>query len=326
MSVRLPSSALPIAAAIVLFLSLAGIAHAGQTADAIVVTIPSQFPLSGPAELTSTGSTAGAVAGNIQIIHTDTASFLLIPAVSAENGARLTSLRDSETGVVFRNNTIALPVVKDSDVIARLVLATDEMIAGRDGYTGRITGVELDIPGGERTVDGHRFSAGTAIFLKSLPQGIAYRMVTTEGQDMKRAIDAALEPAGLAPPAVPLAIEVDGVDQKSRSMIEFIIVSVSTDQDWVEKYCSDNITIYGRHDTSVVPVATRLVKADDNTTVVYQAVVSGPGRFALAAAGEKPGSGLEWSISGAGEVLIFGGLLTVLISGLIIMVRRVLKK
>ena len=315
-----------IAAAIVVCIALAGSAHAGQPADTVIVAIPAQFPLSGSAVLESTGSTVGALAGNVQIMQADTASFLLIPAAPAENGAKLTSLRDFETGVVFRNNTIALPIVKDSDVIARLVLATDEMMAGTDGYTGRITGVELDIPGGERTVDGYKFSAGTAIFLKSLPQGIAYRRVTIEGQDMKSAIDAALEPAGIASLAVPLAIEIDGADQKSRSTVEFIIISVSASQGWVEKYGSDNITIYGQQDTSATPLATRIVKADENTAVVYQAVVSGPGTFALAAAGEKPESGLELSISGAGEVLIFGGLLTVLVSGLIIMIRRILKK
>ena len=325
MPVRLPSFALPAVAWIVILVFSAGYAHAEQPADKFVVTIPQEFQLSGSAQPVSTGGNNAALTGSVEIIHTGLSSYLFIPAPDVVNGARLTAIQDSETGIVFRNNTMGLPVYGSQGRAAGLVLATADMMADRGGYLGRITGARLEIPGGDVATERGNFSAGVTVFLEDLPEGISYMTSLAEGSEFEDAIDFSLAPSGLSTLDVPLAIEADGADLKSRSAIEFMIVSLSSDQGWVERHQSRNITIYEVANDTAVPLSGRMLDSGSGR-VVYQAVVPGPGTFALAAVGEKPEDSISVSISGLLDVLVFGGLLTMLVSGLVLMLRRIVKK
>lgn len=323
MPVRQPSFALTAAALIVILVAIAADACAERSADEMTVTIPQQFQLSGTAQPVSTGDRNAALTGNIQIVHTSRSSFLYVPA-DVVNGARLTALQDPEAGIVFRNNTIALPVYSDSGRTAGLILATEDMMADKGGYLGRITGARLEIPAEKISTGGHNFSGGVSIFLKDLTEGISYRTSVTGGEGMADAIDIALIPAGLSSREVPVAMEIDGADQQSRSAIEFMIVSLGADAGWAESN-GENITVYQRKNETAIPLSSRMVKGGDDT-IAYQAVVLGPGTFALAAAGQKQDDGVSLSLSGLGDMLILGTLLAMLISVLIIMLRRVTKK
>ncbi len=290
-----------------------------------MVTIPQEYQLSGSAQPASTGVDNAGLSGSIQIIHAGPSSYLFIPATDIVNGARLTAIQDSETGIVFRNNTMGLPVYGSSGKAAGLVLATEDMMADRGGYLGRITGARLEIPGGDVATERGNFSAGITIFLQDLPEGISYKTSVSIGDEFKDTIDFSLAPAGLSSLDVPLAIEADGTDLKSRSAIEFMIVSLSADQGWVERHQDRNITIYKLVNETAMPLSGRMLDPGSGR-VVYQAVVPGPGKFALAAAGEKPEDSIYVSITGLLDVLVFGGLLVMLVSGLAFMLRRIGKK
>jgi hypothetical protein len=263
------------------------------------------------------------VTGNMRIVNTGQSSYLFVPA-EATNGARLISLHDPVSGIVFRNNTVALPIYHGSEIAAGLVLATEDMMAGREGFFGRIAGAELDIPIDPVSVTGNDFSAQASIFLRNLPPGIAFRAGTGSTTEAAGAINTALLPSGLMALEVPLVVGVSGADSLSESSIEFMIITMNADPAWVQKYGGNNITLCLLKNGTAVPQQYRAVKAEGDQ-IALEAVSPVMGTFALAAAGKDP-EGIDFSSSGLQDVLVFGGLLALLISVLIIMVRRIAKR
>lgn len=313
----------PVALLVAISLALAGYSAADAAADVTEVVIPSQFTLSASADTVTTGAQRASIAGGMQIINTGQTSYLFIPAETS-NGAKLVSLHDPVTGIVFRNNTVALPIYQGSGIAAGLVLATEDMMAGREGFFGRIAGAELDIPGKPATRDGYNFSADTAIFLRDIPDDIACKVTTGSSTEARDAINTALLPSELMTLDVPLVIEVSSADPQSAGSIEFMIITINVDSAWVEKYGGKNISVYQLKNGTAVPRQYRALKADDGR-IALETVVTAPGTFALATTGNSSG-GTGIISSGLRDMLVFCGLLALLISALAIMVRRMVRK
>jgi len=316
--------ALTTAVLIMVFLFAQVYAGAEPMGSITEVTVPTQFTLSGSAQSVSLGAKEATLAGNIQIIQTGQSAYLFIPA-QVENGAILISLHDQEPGVVFRNNTMAIPVYKDASRIADLVLATESMTANSRGFLGRITGAELDIPEAAISIDRYNFSVNIAIFLKDLSRTTTYQVRTDNGINAVGVIDTGLSLPEISTLDVPLVIEVDGSDTKSRDAIDFMIVSLQVDSRWVQKYSGNNITLFEMTNETASPLSSRVLKSGNNT-FVYQTVFPGSSRFALAATGSRTDEGLVLTTSNALDVALFGGLLIILIFTLGIIIMRVIKR
>ncbi len=288
------------------------------------VNVPAQFPLSGSGQVVCTSIGGAALAGNVQLVYTGQSSYLLIPA-RVENGAKLISLYDSEKGIIFRNNTMALPIYQDSARVASMVLATDSMVANSEGFFGRITGAELDIPTGTTVHQGSNFSADIAIFLRDLPQGIAYRVETGKANQAADLINTGLSQAGLSAQEVPLAVEVYGTNPQSRDSVEFVVVTIGVDAGWEQKTGMSNATCYMCNNGSAVQQSYRVLKAGSDK-LIYQLVSPGPGVFALAVTGGKMDRSLTDIPPDLLEILLLGGLLMMLTSLLIVMIQRVIRR
>ena len=288
------------------------------------VTVPLEFPISGSVQTVCTGVEELSLTGNVQIIQTGQTSYLFIPA-QVENGAKLISLNDPEQDVVFRNNTIVLPVYENSSWVAGLVLATEGLTANNKGFFGRVTGAELDIPEAAITIGGFSFSADIAIFLKDLSQTTTYQVRTDSGIGASEVIDTRLSQTGLSTLDVPLVLEIEGSDRKSSDTIDFLIVSLKVDAGWVQKYSGQNITLFDITNETASPLPSRGLKSG-NDTIVYQAILPGSSKIALAATGSKTDRGLVVSTSNILDVGLYGGLLLMLIFLLGIVIKRVVKR
>lgn len=290
----------------------------------IEVMVPTQFPLSDSVQVVNTGAEVTALAGNVQIIKSGQSNYLFIPA-QVENGAKLISLNDQEHGVIFRNNTVVLPVYKDSSRIASLVLAMDGMTANPDGFFGRVTGAELDIQGAAGVADGYNFSVDIAIFLKEISQKTTYQVRTDRANDVTDVIEAGLSPSGLSTLDIPVVVGVDSPDTESDDSIDFMIVSLKADSRWVQQYSGSNITLFKITHETASPLSTRGLKSG-NDSLVYQAMLPGSSRLALAAIGNKTDKGIVLTTSNALDVVLFGGLLIILMFMLGIIIKRVIKR
>ncbi|HMK46458.1 MAG TPA: hypothetical protein VK436_07505 [Methanocella sp.] len=298
-------------------------AIADQGQDTIHVVIPSEYPLSGAVSgIISTGHNIS-VTGPVQVISNGESSILFIPAAT-ENGTKLISLYDSGSGLLFRNNTMALPIGDNSKHVANLVLATENLTATAQGYSGSITGYEIDVTGLNVRQDGRNFTAGLKLFLKSLPVGASYRCSMENPEDAKGMIDESLASSGLSALDVPMAIGVTGENQQSGDSIGFIIASFMVESDWAGKYGDDNISVYECKNGLASGHRCKILTSGEDG-IVYQAVMPDTATVALAATGERVDRGLYINTGNIIDIAIFGGLLVVLVSALAIMVRRMFK-
>jgi hypothetical protein len=311
-----------VAAACVLITIAAGIASAsGQSVN---VSVPSSFVISeyGKA-IDSSSNEPGIGPGQIMFARDDKGLFVRVPA-SAHNGTRLVSLEDLESGIVFRNNTIMLPVYAAGEKAGSLVATTDNLNAGSDGYSGQVTGLELHLAGIASSRNGTNFTAGAVILLRDLPAGVEYRISFADSDLAVKAISSDLGPKGQTIADMSPPLDLEAVNDASEDAAGYVIVTIQTDRDWPGLFDAGNITFYRYSDGRLSVLKPRLLKTENGTA--YQAVAPGTGQFALVVARPVDHAVTEASVTDVGGLAAIGGILATLLFALAVMVRRVTKR
>ncbi len=310
------------AAACVLLFVVAGTASAsGPSAN---VSIPSSFMISefGKA-IDSVSSELASGPGPVAFTRSDNSLYVTVPA-AARNGTRLVSLEDSESGIVFRNNTLLLPVYAGGEKAGSLVATTENLTADSYGFSGQVTGLELRLAGITSKHDSTNFTAGAVILLRDLPDGAEYGISFTDSDTAVKAITADLEIRGQAVADMSPPFDLGGVNQAGNDAIGYVIVTIQADREWPGPYDAENITLYRYSDGQLSRLQPRLLKTENGT--VYQAVVPGAGQFALVAATQPDRTITDASATDAGMLAVLGSFLAILLIALAVMVRRVTKR
>jgi hypothetical protein len=301
-----------------------GAGTASASGPSVNISVPSSFAISefGKA-IDSVSDELAPGPGPVTFARGDNSLYVTVPA-PARNGTRLVSLEDRESGIVFRNNTLTLPVYAAGEKAGSLVAATDNLTADRDGFSGQVTGLELRLAGIASTRNGTNFTAGAVILMRDLPAGAEYSISFTDNDPARKAISEDLEARGQAVAGMSPLLDLGGVNQAGKDAIGYVIVTVQADVDWPVPYGADNITFYRYSDGQLSRLQSRLMKTENG--IVYQAVVPGTGQFALVAAGPLDRLVTDASAMDAGALAVLSGILAVLLIALVAMVRRVTKR
>jgi hypothetical protein len=307
----------------VLLLALAAGATLAQASGASVdVPVPLSFSLSEAAIATDNGSNKiGLGQGPVEIIPDGQALFLWVPA-AADNGTMLTYLNDPRSGIVFQNNTMHLPLYAGLKV-GTLIVTTDNLTRDSEGYSGMITGLELDLAKITAACNGTSFAAGISILLKDLPEDTEYRASFTDAL-LPEEISADLEAAELSAAVVSPGIEVTGNTEEAADAVSFVIATVETADNWSRPYGSGNVTIYLVNGSlHRLPYKARVV---GDGGVAYEAIAPDLGQLLIVATTPLVRTPPEpWSV-GLADATALGGALAVLVIALGIMVWRVTKR
>ncbi|HEY3274432.1 MAG TPA: hypothetical protein VGJ92_11745 [Methanocella sp.] len=296
---------------------------AGASRSSVDMPVTASFQIAGVAKAVDNVSGEFSPGpGKIDITRGDHASYIRVLA-SAPNGTRLISLDDYESGIVFRNNTMLLPLYAAGEKTGSLVVATDNLIADTSGYAGMITGLELDSGKITAARNGHNFTAGTALSLTDLPAGATYRVAFTDNASLSEAVSADLEAYGQAAAVASPVLAVSTSVPAAGDMVGFVIVTVEADGDWTGPYGDKNITFY-RYAGGQLSRLRFTTARSENGTLTYQAISPGTGLFLIAAPAPRDEE-VETVTASASDVVLLGGLLVILVIALLVMVRRVAK-
>jgi hypothetical protein len=166
-------------------------AHAsGSSLD---MPVASSFQLSGVAKATDNASAEISPGpGKIDIARGDQALYVRVSGPTNE-GTRLVSLDDYESGIAFHNNTLLLPLYATGAKTGALVVATDNLTGDSNVYAGMITGLELDSGKISAARDGRNFTADTSLSLTDLPTGARYQLAFVDNSPLQEAVSADLE-------------------------------------------------------------------------------------------------------------------------------------
>jgi hypothetical protein len=307
----------------VFLLALASLAMPAQAAGTSTdVLVPVSFSLSDAALATDNESNAISLnGGNIEILRPDKALVLWVPALPG-NSSRLTALNDPKSGIIFRNNTMSLPLYNGLRA-GMLIVTTDNLTADGEGYSGLITGLEIDLEKITIASNSSSFKADVTLILKDLLYEAAYRISFTNATPPED-ISVDIEAAGLMPAAMSPTIEVEGNTEGARDAISFVFLTLETTSNWSQPYGSDNITFYSCCD--------RLYRLPFTTTktaggvVKYQAISPESGQFVIVATMPRVQAAQEARSAIPVDAAVIGGTLAVLVFALAVMVRRVAKR
>jgi hypothetical protein len=187
-----------------------------------------------------------------------------------------------------------------------------------------ITGLELDSGKIAMTRDGRNFTAGTDISLADLPAGTTYRMAFADNASLSAAVSADLEASGLTMAVRSPSVEVSASVPAGSDVINFIILTVETEEDWTGPYGAINVTFYRLAGGELSRLRFSATKSDDGR-LTYQAFSPGAGQFAIVAG--TPRDMVSETVSASNDdLVVFGGLLAALVIALAVMVRRVAKR
>lgn len=266
--------------------------------------------------------------GPVVFTRGDNALYVRVPA-AARNGTRLVSLEDRDGGIVFRNNTMMLPVYAAGEKAGSLVATTENLTAKSDGghddgYYGQVTGLELHTAGINSKHDGTNFTAGAVILLQDLPVGAEYDISFTDSDPAVKAISSDLETRGQAVADMSPPFDLGSVNPAGKEAIGYVIVTIQADREWPGPYDAENITLYRYSDGQLSRLQPRFLKTENGT--VYQAVVPGMGQFVLVMARPLDRTVTDASATDAGVLMALGSLLAVLLIALVVMVRRVIRR
>lgn len=286
--------------------------------------VASSFQVSGVAQATDNASTEISPGpGKIDITRGDHALYVRVSA-PARGGTRLVSLDDYESGIVFRNNTILLPLYAAGTKTGALVVATDNLTADSGGYAGMITGLELDSGKITAARDGRNFTASTILSLTDLPAGAMYRLAFADNAPLQEAVSADLRAYGQMAAVASPTIEVSASTPAAGSAVSFIIVTIETGDDWTGPSADKNITFYRYAGGQLSHLQFTAAKSGDGS-LVCQAISPGVGQFAVVA-GAPRDTATETVTAGNYDAIVLGGLLAALVLALALMVRRVAKR
>jgi hypothetical protein len=261
--------------------------------------------------------------GKIDIARGNDALYIRVPG-PVSNGTRLTSLNDKESGIVFRNNTLLLPLCSAGEKTGALIITTDNLTVDSNGYAGMITGLELDSGKITAAREGNNFSAATAISLTDLPAGATYRVAFADNASLSAAVSADLETIGFAGAAVSPPVEVSASTPAAGNVVSFVIVTLETERNWTGMYGDDSIIFY-RFAGGQLSRLRYSVRKSSGGGLAYQAIAPGAGQFQVVAG--APREPLPETVTASNsDIAMFGGLLAALLIALAVMVRRVAKR
>lgn len=306
--------------AILGLLVLAAPALAEQATTATIqVQAPSSFILSPSAKAIDTVSNEYSMGGGeVSIVHTDHALFMKIP-IRGRNGTRLISLDDPESGIVFRNNTMILPIYDGSLKTANLVIATGNISADSSGFFGVITGLELDTSDISVSRNGISLYASASIFLRDLSPGESYRLAFVTYEPVEAAVSRDLSSSNLTIADMPAVFEIAGKSQVDEDAMSFAIITLRTDTNWSRLYGGNNTRLYQYKNSTLSRPQSRILEAE-NGSYVYQVIVPDSCMLALVAAAVPPTPGVKYP--GMTDLIVLGSVLIILIIALIVMVQR----
>ncbi len=297
---------------------------ASASGPSVNISVPSSFEISEYGKAIDSGSNELAPGpGPVGFTRGENSLYVTIPAL-ARNGTRLVSLEDRESGIVFRNNTLLLPIHMAGETAGSLVATTENLTAESYGFSGQVTGLELHLAGITSKHKGTNFTAGAVILLRDLPAGAEYGLSFTNSDTAVEAISADLETRGQAVADMSPPFDLEGVNQAGNDAIGYVIVTIQADREWPGPYSAENITLYRYSDGQLSRLQPRLMNTENGTA--YQAVVPGTGLFALVAAGQPGRVITDASAMDTGVLAILSGALAVLLIALVAMVRRVTKR
>jgi hypothetical protein len=299
-------------------------ALASAPGSSINMPIPPSFQLSSVAKATDNGSGEFSPGpGKIAIIRGDHAMSIQV-LTPARRGARLVSLDDYESGIVFRNNTMLLPLFSNGEKTGALVVATDNLTADDNGYAGTVTGLELDSTKITAVSNGMNFSAGAIMSLNDLPAGATYRVAFIDNVSLSEAVAADLEIFGQASAVATPPLDISSSPPAAGNMVSFVIVTIETEENWTGHYGDKNVTFYRYAGGELSRLRFSVMKSG-NGAVAYQGISPGTGQFLIVAA--APRDMVTEPVTGVGiDIIMFGGILAVLLIALGVMVRRVTKR
>jgi hypothetical protein len=292
--------------------------------SSVEVPVALSFQVSGVAK--ATDSVLGDFSpgpGKIDITSGDHAMYVRLTG-PAGNGTRLTSMDDYESGIAFRNNTFLLPLYMEGKNAGALIVTTDNLTADSYGYSGIITGLELDSGKIATSYGGHNFIADVLVSLASLPTGGSYRVAFVNDSAPEEAIAGEFEAFGMAMGAMTPTLEVSAGDAASGNALSFVIITIEAEGNWTGLNSDRNLTFF-RYTGDGLSSLRFTAKRSGNGTMVYQAVSPGTGQFLMA--DPVPREMAREAVSTGGtDIFLLGGLLAVLVIALAAMVRRVTKR
>jgi hypothetical protein len=295
-----------------------------QAANSLDMPVSASFQVSGAAKATDNVSAEISPGpGKIDISRGDHALYLRVSA-PAGNGTRLVSLDDYESGIIFRNNTMLLPLYAAGVNAGTLVVATDNLTADINGYAGMITGLELDSGKITAARDGRNFTAGAMLSLTDLPPGATYRFAFADNTSLSQAVSADLDANGQRAAVASPPLEVSASVPAAGNVVSFVIVTVETGEDWAGSAGDKNITFYRYAGGQLSRLPFTAVRPG-NGSLAYQAISPGTGLFVIVA-GAPCDTVTETVTAGNYDMVVLGGLLAALVIALAIMVRRVAKR
>lgn len=259
----------------------------------------------------------------IVFTRSDNALWVLVPA-TVRNGTRLVSLEDRGSGIIFRNNTMILPVYAAGEKAGSLVAVTENLTAKRDGYYGQVTGLELHLAGISASRNGSNFTGGAVILMRDLPAGAEYRMSFADSDIVEKAVSIDLAAKARAVADISPTLSIESVTRAGNDAAGYVIVTIQVKGDWPEIYDADNITLYRYSDGQLDGLRPVLLKTENGT--LYEAMGPGVGQYVLLAARPLDNTATDTTIVDAGGLAIIGGTLTVLLIALTAMIRRVTKR
>jgi hypothetical protein len=250
--------------------------------------------------------------GPVDVFKYGTGVYVAIPT-NAPAGEKLVFFQDSNSSwALFRNNTLALPIDGQS---ANFLLATGDLLSDGGRFYGQVTGMELDT----RALSTGDASAVAMLYLDELPNRASYRVSLTEDGDVKEAVMGEASKDGQEG-TVKLMLEVEGTTQAAQSSIGYAIIRMKADGAEPD----GNVTAYRYFNGAVTKLPCKAISSAEGT--IYETIYAGPGTFAFVGPFTEPPparASLKSVLVFSG---IFGGLMLLLVTITIVIIRRSGKK
>lgn len=297
---------------------------AAASGPSLPVPIPASFAVSESGKAIDDGSSEY-IPGPGPIVFTrgDNALYVRVPA-AGRNGTRLVTLDDRESGIVFRNNTMILPIYTAGEKAGCLVATTENLTAKSDSYYGQVTGLELHLAGVSAVRNGTNFTAGAVILLRDLPAGSEYRISYADSDTVSKAISADLAARGQAVADMSPMLDIESVAPAGNDAAGYVIVTIQAEGDRPWSNDANNTTLYRYSDGKLAGLRPGFLKTENG--VAYQAVEPGMGQFVLVATKPLDSAATDSPAEDAGGLALIGGALAFLLIALAAMVRRVTKR
>ena len=281
-----------------------------QGANSLDIPVPSAFTISNTTAFGDNSTTFG-IQGGINLTNYGGSLYVAIPT-NAPDGVTLMYFQDNSTRILFRNNTLALPIGADNVQPASLVLATGDVVSSGGQFYGQVDGIELDTV----ALSYGNVSDDAVIYLNSLPQGASYRISLSDDQHAKDAImSEALQDGESGTIEYPM-IEIAGTTNDSQNSIGYVILRTNSGS----RPVSGNVTAYRYYDGGPLMLPCKTINSVDGT--YYEAISPGPGVFAFV--GNFPESPM--AAPGINSILTFSGAIAAILLTLVTVTLAAFKK